>query len=171
MTDDMKYSSHREQFAGAQPDDKRIKLLRRALKKAFSKHIKEKTVGYIQFDQVSVDELKEAFFNYPILIKSILACINVAKRAVKRDLQIDIDTYTQKITKDKAAALAGYIKPMMPKELAIPALVELDRYFWIDKTMRKIKGSWEKEILKFVNIHATQTFKKRKFSVADHDYE
>src|SRR6267143_1665048 len=50
-----------------------------------------------------------------------------------RDLGFDLDTYSAKITAEQARILAGYIKPFLPPTIAVPALVELDRYFWTDK--------------------------------------
>ena len=144
MQDSEQYSTHREQLNNASPPSNRIEELQIALENAFVNCLETRQVQYILFDELSAEELANAFVNYPILIKSALACINVASRVIARDLQINIDTYTKKISLTKAATLAGYIKPMLPKEIAIPALLELDRFFWTDKELRANKGRWEK---------------------------
>ncbi|MDJ0650489.1 MAG: hypothetical protein QNJ60_17480 [Xenococcaceae cyanobacterium MO_188.B19] len=171
MTESEQYSTHREQLENASPSPNRIKELQAALENAFTNHIEVRQVSYILFDELSAEELAHAFVNYPILIKSVLACINVAARAISRDLQINLDTYANKINITKAATLAGYIKPMLPKEIAIPALLELDRFFWTDKELRANKGRWEKRILKMLNKNSSVTFKKRQFSVQQEKFE
>jgi hypothetical protein len=93
MTTEKLYSNHLGQQVRSLPPADRSKELSEALGGAFRRHIIERVVGYIQFDQVSVEELADAFFRYPILIKSVLASVNVASRAVARDLEISLDTY------------------------------------------------------------------------------
>lgn len=165
------YSNHREQFEGAKPSEQRLEALSQALEHAFAENIEVRQTGYILFDQVTVDELTNAFVKFPVLIKSVLALANVATRAVKRDLNITIDTYADRITLKKAAILAGYIKPILPKEAAIPSIVELDRYFWTDKEMRAGKGRWEKKILKELSSRSQDAFKKRKFEYNGEQFE
>lgn len=171
MQDSEQYSNHREQLNNASPPSNRIEELQIALENAFANCLETRQVQYILFDELSAEELANAFVNYPILIKSVLACINVASRAIARDLQINIDTYTKKINLTKAATLAGYIKPMLPKEIAIPALLELDRFFWTDKELRANKGRWERRILKMLNDNSIVNFKKRKFSRTKESFE
>ena len=60
---------------------------------------------------------------------------------------------------------------MLPKEIAIPALLELDRFFWTDKELRANKGRWEKRILKMLNNNSSVIFKKRQFSVQQEKFE
>ena len=171
MQQSEQYSTHREQLGNASPPSSRVEKLQAALENAFEDCIEVRQVAYILFDELSAEELANAFVNYPILIKSVLACINVASRAIARDLQINIDTYANKIDIAKAATLAGYIKPILPKEIAIPALLELDRFFWTDKELRASKGRWEKRILKMLNDNSNFTFKKRQFSVEQERFE
>ncbi len=171
MQQSEQYSTHREQLENASPPSSRVEKLQAALENAFVDCIEVRQVAYILFDELSAEELANAFVNYPILIKSVLACINVASRAIARDLQINIDTYANKIDIAKAATLAGYIKPILPKEIAIPALLELDRFFWTDKELRASKGRWEKRILKMLNDNSNFTFKKRQFSVEQERFE
>jgi hypothetical protein len=137
-----RYSNHQEQLDQAQPPSGRLDNLEEALRNAFSPYIVDRTVPFIQFDQISAEELGQAFVNYPIIVKSVLACVNVAGRALARDLNLEVDTYADRIGTDKAFTVAGYVKPMLPKEIALPALTELDRWFWVDKRIRATKGSW-----------------------------
>lgn len=60
---------------------------------------------------------------------------------------------------------------MLPKEIAIPSLTELDRYFWTDKELRAYKGRWERKIVNCLNNNAVVSFKKRKFSSQKESFE
>ena len=165
------YSSHRDHFYAATYPSERQDKLESELHTAFAGHIEDKVVGYIQFDQISADELGQLFLKHPLILKPILSCINVASRAIDRDLQMKIDTYKPSLDATKAAILAGYLKPMLPRELAIPALVELDKNAWVDKELRKNKGSWEIKVCQTINVNSTVAFRKRKFLVDDQHYE
>lgn len=171
MQPDNPYSSHRDQLASALPPAQRAVLLEEAVLHAFGPFVEFRPVGFIQFDQVTVDDLAQAFINYPIVIKTLLASVNVAGRAIERDLQIKLDTYTVKIDRIRAGVLAGYIKPMLPREIAIPALIELDRYFYTDKELRAFKGRWEQRITEQLNKYATVRFGKRKFTQSNEKFE
>ena len=158
------YSDHIEQREGALPPPERLDEISSAIIRVFGKSIQYREVPFVLFDQVTVDQLAEAFHAHPVLVKSILASVNVAQRAIKRDLGVDIDTYAVTMTRKRAAILAGYIKPMLPKEIAVPALLMLDQYFWIDKEMRAGKGRWEAKVTRILNELGTGTFRKRKFT-------
>ncbi|MFJ7639411.1 DNA methyltransferase [Peribacillus sp. NPDC097225] len=166
------YSSHRDQVLRVEGADTRAVGVEQALMKAFERFLFTKEVPFISFGIMTAEELAKAFYEFPIIVKSILASVNVAARAIKRDLDISVDTYGLKLTKEKAALLAGYIKPMLPNELAIPAICELDRWFYVDKEIRKFKGSWEKAVLKaLIDNATTNDFKKVKFKCDEQDYE
>jgi len=165
------YSNHAEQRQTALPPPERAVELSAALCKAFAGHIEYREVPFILFDQVTVDLLAEAFHAYPILVKSVLASVNVAQRAVKRDLGLDINTYGKSIPKKHAYALAGYVKPMLPKEVAVHALLLLDEVFWVDKEMRAAKGRWETKVLRLLNHYGIGKFRKRKFSHSGSEFE
>ncbi|AVK96009.1 hypothetical protein FCT18_04150 [Lysinibacillus sphaericus] len=166
------YSSHREQVAQVHGVSDRQNIVENALLHAFEPFIFIKEVPFINFGNMTAGELANAFSAYPIVVKSILATVNVAGRAIKRDLDISIDTYSDKLPKEKAAILAGYIKPMLPNELAIPAICELDRWFYVDKEIRKFKGSWEKAILTILKKNArTDDFKKVKFECDGENFQ
>jgi hypothetical protein len=138
---------------------------------AYRKVISYKEVPVITFGDLNAEELAEAFVKFPIIIKPTLACVNVAGRAIKRDLGIDLDTYATRISRDHAQLLAGYIKPLLPAQIAVPALMELDRYSWTDKAMREAKGRWEKEVAAAISAAAGRKFKKRTFVVDGQRFE
>jgi hypothetical protein len=154
------YSSHQEQVAECQPSPERIKKLEDSLIEAYEKVITYQEVPFIVFGDLNAEELAAAFVKYPIIIKPTLCCVNVAQRAVKRDLGFDLNTYSDKISETHAALLAGYIKPLLPPAIAVPALMELDRFFWTDKEMRARKGNWEKTVTLSINKASSQRFKK-----------
>jgi hypothetical protein len=59
----------------------------------------------------------------------------------------------------------------LPQEIAIPALSELDRHFFVDKEIRSLKGSWEKKITESLNRQASIRFKKRSFLCDNEKFE
>jgi hypothetical protein len=171
IIEEREYSSHRDQILGAQPSEERIEKLTKCLVEAFSSVITYRQVPFIVFDDLNVDELANAFINYPIIIKPILTCVNVAQRAIKRDLGFDYNSYSGKISEVKAHQLAAYIKPLLPPAIAIPALMELDRFFWADKYIRAKKGNWEKSVTEAINKQSSKTFRKRRFKCDGEEFE
>jgi hypothetical protein len=171
LAEEREYSSHRDQILGAQPSPERIEKLTKCLLEAFSKVITYKQVPFIVFEDLNVDELANAFINYPIIIKPVLTCVNVAQRAIKRDLGFDYNSYSGKISELKAHQLAAYIRPVLPPNIAIPALIELDRFFWADKSIRAKKGNWEKSVTEAINKQSNKTFRKRKFKCDGEEFE
>jgi SAM-dependent methyltransferase len=128
-------------------------------------------VPFIRFGDLSTEELANAIVNHPIIIKPTLCLVNVASRAVERDLGFSLDTYVPKVSQRQADQLAGMIKPMLPAAMALPAVMELDRYFWTDKQMRAHKGTWERTITEAINKAASGTFRKRKFECNGEEFE
>lgn len=165
------YTSHSEQLAAAQPSPQHTQELHASLLEAYSAAIEYREIPFILFGELNALELAEAFFNYPIIVKPTLCCVNVASRAIQRDLGFDFNAYNLRITKEQALSLAGYVKPLLPPAIAVPALVELDRFFWADKEMRAAKGNWEKAVTNAINAVADREFKKRKFKVDMQDFE
>ncbi|WP_432405700.1 DNA methyltransferase [Wukongibacter sp. M2B1] len=167
----LSYSDHRSQVENVQGLQERLSKLNKAVVEGFKDYLVTRETYFINFKDMTAEELANVFYKYPIVIKSVLTSVNVAGRAIKRDLEITIDTYKLSITKKKAGILAGYIKPMLPSEISIDALCELDRWFYVDKEIRKSKGSWEKEILKALIKFSNKEFKKRKFVVDGQKFE
>ncbi len=165
------YSNHYAQFTAAVPTPERIAELEKALLVAFEHVIEYRSVPFIRFGDLSTQELANAFVNHPIIIKPTLCLVNVASRAVERDLGFGLDTYVPKVNQRQADQLAGMIKPMLPPAMALPAVMELDRYFWTDKQMRAHKGTWERTITEAINRVASGVFRKRKFKFNDEEFE
>jgi len=53
----------------------------------------------------------------------------------------------------------------------VPALSELDRYFFADKEIRARKGRWEQTIVDSLNELSCVRFKKRRFAVGEEFFE
>ena len=158
------YSNHREQREAALPSTERVRELTEALISEFEAHIEYRRIPVILFDAISVEDLAEALIRRPIVLKALLASVNIAQRAIKRDLGMTVNTYAEQISRDKAFALSGYLKPLLPKELAVPAILMLDHFWWVDKEMRKQKGRWEVRVREALNRHlSTGRFRKLKF--------
>lgn len=165
------YSSHQEQLQGSQPTAERLEQIESALIAAYKGVLEYRQVPFVRFGDLNAAELADAFVAHPIIIKPTLCCVNVAQRAISRDLGFDFNTYSTKISADQAKLLAGYIKPFLPPAIAIPALVELDRYFWTDKELRAHKGNWERSITDAINQVSTVLFRKRKFACDGEEFE
>ncbi|WP_419857812.1 hypothetical protein [Candidatus Palauibacter irciniicola] len=158
------YSNHAEQREAALPPEARVRDLEEALLFEFGDHVEYRQTPVILFDAVSAEDLGEALVRRPVMLKALLACANVAQRAVQRDLGITVDTYAERISRDRAFTLSGYLKPLLPKELAVPALLMLDHFWWVDKEMRAAKGRWERRVRAALNRHLREgSFVKRKF--------
>ncbi len=166
------YSSHKDYIEGVKEiADQRQDELEAQLKKAFAGFIELREVEVINFEAIDVLTLAEIISSHPQVLKALLLVTNLAGRALKRDLKLNIDTYNPRIDKDKAHVLAGYIKPFLPQLIALPTLSHTDRFAFIDKEVRKFKGAWEKRICAALNDVTGFEFKKRKFEVGKESYE
>lgn len=167
------YDSHADYMEWVKSDaNERAAKMQRVLVEVFKGFIETREVEVINFSAMTALDLATALHKHPSVLKPIIACCNVAGRAIERDLDIKgLDTYTPRLTETHAATIAGYLKPFLPQELAVPALSELDRYFFVDKEIRARKGRWEKAILDSLNRHARVTFKKRRFVVGSESFE
>jgi hypothetical protein len=165
------YSGHQEQLKNSRPSPERVAQIESSLIAAYKSVLEYREVPFIRFGDLNAAELADAFVAHPLIIKPTLCCVNVAQRAISRDLGFDLDTYSAKITAEQARILAGYIKPFLPPAIAVPALVELDRYFWTDKELRAQKGNWERTITEAINRASTVVFRKRKFVSDGEEFE
>lgn len=167
------YDTHADYTGWVQEGSKaRSASVRQTLLEAFARFIEVRQVEVINFSAMTVMDLAAAVKAQPSILKPLMACCNVAGRAVERDLDIrGLDTYTPRLSDEHAAAIAGYLKPFLPQELAVPALSELDRFFFVDKEIRARKGRWEQTILEVLNAQSRLTFKKRRFEVAEESFE
>ena len=169
--EELEYSSHRQQLLGSAPSESRTTKLKTSLLEAFKHVISYEQVPIIRFGDLDVSELAAAFYKHPVVVKAICSCVNVAQQALKRDLKIDLNTYTDRIDEVRAGILAGFLKPMLPDRIAVPALMELDRYAWTDKEMRAAKGRWEEAVRDAIGEATRVKFKKRKFQADGENFE
>lgn len=143
-----------------------------ALREAFASFIERREVEVVEFSGMTVFDLSAAIQSHPVILKGIVACCNIGARALARDLGLTVDTYVPKMSPEKAAAIAGYVKPFLPPYLEIPAISYVDKLWYIDKEMRKGKGNWEKLILNAANESAgNRVFRKIKFVVDNQEFE
>lgn len=167
------YGSHKEYSDWVNKEaDERQKEVESALRKSFVSFIEKREVEVIIFSDINVNQLANAIISNKLVLKPLLAVVNIAGRTIERDIGLkSLDTYNPKITDDEAKMLAGYIKPFLPNYLEIPVLSRLDRIEFIDKEIRKIKGRWEKKILENLNRISKNQFKKRQFTVLEDRFE
>jgi len=167
------YGSHNDYMEWVQEDaDSRQEKVEASLRKAFSRFIEKREVEVVLFSSMSAGDLAKAIQAQPIILKSLVACCNIAARAIERDLGIkNVDTFSPRITTDEANIIAGYVKPFLPPYLELPALSRIDRISYIDKEIRKGKGRWEKLIIEALNRYEKRKFKKRMFEVGGDLFE
>jgi len=143
-----------------------------ALKNAFRKHIEKREVEVIIFSDMTSNDLASAIYSYQLILKPLLACCSIAGRAIERDLGMkNLDTYSPHLDKENANIIAGYIKAFLPPYIELPAIVGIDRIWYIDKEIRKGKGRWEKLIVVALNKFGNNTFFKRKFEADREEFE
>lgn len=167
------YDTHADYMGWVESDAAaRQQAIRTALLQAFEPFIEHREVEIINFSAMTALDLATAIQAEPRVLKALLACCNIAGRAIERDLDIrGIDTYQPRLNETNAAAIAGYLKPFLPQEIAVPALSELDRFFFVDKEIRARKGRWERRILQLLNLLSRLTFRNRKFEVGGESFE
>jgi hypothetical protein len=152
--------------------DTRQEIVETALREAFTSFIEKREVEVVVFSSMTALDLANAILVRPVILKSLLACCNLAARAIERDLGIrNLNTYSPRLSEDNAKVIAGYIKPFLPLYLELPALSQIDRVSYIDKEIRKGKGRWELRILKALTRHAQIAFSKRMFEVGGEQFE
>lgn len=167
------YGSHRDYMEEVKVDaDARQDSVEAALREAFSEFIEKREVEVVVFSSMSAHDLANAIVTRPKILKPLLACCNIAARAIERDLNLkNLDTYSPRLSRDDAKIVAGYIKPFLPPYLELPTLSRIDRIFYIDKEVRKNKGRWERSILASLNKHGDTEFRKRIFEVGGEQFE
>ena len=171
MSDD--YGSHADFLSWvAESAPKRVAAVETALREAFRGHIEVRETDFVLFARVSATDLAEILLAYPSVLKPLLSACNLAGRALARDLGMaNLNTYSPRLNAQQAAMVAGYLKPFLPPAIAIHALCEIDRVEWIDKEIRRIKGSWESLIVEALNRLSAVGFAKRKFKAGEDEFE
>jgi len=167
------YGSHQDYMSRVKAEaDLRQEAIETALREAFSGFIERREVEVIVFAGMSALDLAKAVSARPVILKPLLACCNIAGRAIERDLEIkNLDTYSPRLDQAHAQVIAGYIKPFLPPYLELPALSQIDRVAYIDKEIRKGKGRWERLVLEALNRFGAATFRKRKFKAGGEEFE
>lgn len=142
----------------------RVARVTASLREAFKDFIRKREVDIIVFSEITVKQLAKKIVKYPHILKPLLIATNIAARAIERDLGIkNLDTYDTHLTQENAFAIAGYMKPFLPDSIPLPTLTEIDRIMFEDKEIRKIKGQWEKMVVKNLNLYSKVVFQKSKF--------
>lgn len=167
------YSTERDYYQKVAPAAKeRAKEVETALKEAFRKFLVRKEHEVIQLREISNSELAGVMLRYPQTLKPLFVLCGVAARAIERDLDIrNLDTYNPKLSEADAQRIAGYIKEMLPDEVSIEALRELDRVEFMDKEKRRAKGHWEDRVRDALSQGSGLEFRKRSFTVGGEQYE
>ena len=167
------YDSHADYMDWVREDSTaRQQEIRNALLNAFASFVEGREVEVINFSSMTALDLAEAIEEHPLILKPIMASCNVAGRAIERDLDLrNVNTYQPRLTPDQTKVIAGYLKPFLPQELALPALTELDRYFFVDKQIRATKSQWKKKITESLNEQSNLSFKKRQFECEGESFE
>lgn len=152
--------------------DARYEKLETTMLSAFGPFIEKREVDVIVFSGMNAFELGQAIFAHPMILKPLIACCNIAGRALGRDLGVrTLDTYAPRLSEGNAKVVAGYIKPFLPTYVEIPALARIDRIAYVDKEIRKNKGRWEQRIVETLNRLSITPFRKRNFQVAEEAFE
>lgn len=88
------YGSHIEYMEWVKADaDVREQSVATALREAFSNFIERRQVEVINFSTMTALDLSGAILSQPAILKPLLACCNIAARAIERDLGIrNLDT-------------------------------------------------------------------------------
>jgi hypothetical protein len=150
----------------------RQQAIEKALRDAFSPFIERREVEVITFSKMSVNDLSEAILSTPQILKPLLASCNIAARAIERDLGIkNLNTYSPRLKREQSAAIAAYLKDFLPSHLEFPTLTQIDRVYFIDTEIRKLKGAWERNIVSALNSYSPTKYHKRKFIVEDEEFE
>ncbi len=167
------YASQRDYVRWVKEDaEARQEAVEGALRSAFSEFLEVREVEVVMFSEMTAGDLARAIMGEPLVLKSLLACCNVAARAIERDLNIrNLNTYAPRVSEAQANMIAGYIKPFLPAYAELPVLSGLDRISFMDKEIRKLKGQWEVGVLKALNRFGEGDFRKRKFRAEGEDFE
>jgi hypothetical protein len=167
------YGTHKDFIESVEASaNRRLEAIEKALKEAFSRHIEKREVEVIIFSSMTASDLADAIFSKPEILKPLLGACNIAARAIERDLGIrNLDTYSPRLSRDEAGIIAGYMKQFLPAYLEIPTLAQIDRVYFIDSEIRKLKGAWEKRILATLNRYSDSKFRKRIFVADGEEFE
>ena len=167
----MRYRTHDEYLKMVEPARaKRAKEISDTIRDTLGEYVTKRKVEEINFSKVSTEKLSELLYSNPSLLKPLIAACNMGKRALRKDLGIELDTFKPRIDENKARQIAEYILPSLPESIVIDSLVSLDAYQWVDSAIRKIKGRWERQFGDLLRARGMDC-RKRKFFVGDQEFE
>ncbi len=146
------YARHADYMARvADAADARAKAIGAALREALKIGVRRGQCDFIEFSEISTEDLASAIQSRPDVLKPLLVICNVAGRAIARDLGLKVDTYRPRLSAKEAKVIAGYIHPFLPRSVPIEAIVLTDKTEFIDKEIRKSKGAWERQVCAALN--------------------
>ncbi len=83
------YDTHADYMGWGKADaEARQAAIAAALTEAFAHFIEKREVDVVNFSAMTVMDLAAAIQTHPTVLKALLACCNVAGRAIERDLDI-----------------------------------------------------------------------------------
>jgi len=133
-------------------------------------YITKREVEEVDFSVVTEKTLAEVLRAQPELLKPLIAASNMGKRAIRKELELELDTYRPKLSHEQSMRLAAFLLGCLPKKMLVETLVALDAYQWVDSEIRKAKGRWEKTFEKEL-AKLKLEFKKRKFKTDGEEFE
>jgi len=101
------YDSHADYMGWVKADaDARAVEVRDTLIRAFAKFVEVREIEVINFSAMTALDLAAAIQAEPNILKPLMACCNVAGRAIERDLDIrGLDTYVPRLSEVQSAAI------------------------------------------------------------------
>jgi hypothetical protein len=167
----VRYNTHGEYLRRAsEAAEKRRCEIEGLFRKLFPDLLEQEQHDVIRLADVDEERLAEAILAEPLLLKPLLAVLNMGKRAPRKDLGFEIDTFRPKINAEKARVLAGYLKPLFPGRIGLDTISYLDRYQFVDSFVRTLKGRWEKRVASALTAVGLKG-KKSKFTLDGEKYE
>jgi hypothetical protein len=149
---------------------KRAKEIGDTVRETLGDYVTERKTDEVHFAKVSPEKLTELLLKNPSLLKPLIAACNMGKRAIRKDLGIELDTFRPRLNEDKARQIAVYLLPSLPESIFIDGLIALDAYQWVDSAIRKVKGRWERQFGEHLRARGVDC-KKRKFKVGNQEFE
>ena len=142
----MRYTKHEDYLKSlAIARQERAALLHGLIRERLSTYIAKREVEEIDFTRVTVEDLRDLLRAAPALLKPLIAACNMGKRAIRKELALELDTYRPRLTEAQATLVAQFLLPCLPRMALVETLLALDAYQWVDSEIRKQKGRWEKK--------------------------
>lgn len=167
----MRYRKHSEYLQAIRSErERRAREIGDTVRESLGEYITRREAEEVHFEQVTADKLARLIGKNPSLLKPLIASCNMGKRAIRKDLGLELDTFRPRLTEGKARQIAEYLLPSLPESLLIEELIALDAYQWVDSAIRKMKGRWERQFADGLRARGVDC-KKRKFRVGTQLFE